>query len=107
MKHSSLSYLFTNAAQADIEQLYLDGAEQFGRPQADKYARGLSAVFDRIAQYPRLARLREEIDPPVRALPYKSHIIIYDIGSDDRVIIVRVRHCREDWMAEQYDASGT
>lgn len=103
MDNRTPAYHITNAAQADIEQLYLNGAAQFGQFQADKYAAGLAAAFDRIARYPRLTRLRDEIDPPIRALPYGSHIILYDVDSEDQVTVVRVRHGREDWIVESHD----
>ena len=59
---------------------------------------GLEATFEFLADYPRAARLRQEISPPVRALPYKAHLIVYDIENDDVIVILRIRHSREDWM---------
>jgi len=64
---------------------------------------GLSAIFEFLADYPQAARLREEISPPVRVHPYKAHLVIYDVGDEDKVIILRVRHGREDWISSNYD----
>ena len=50
-----------------------------------------------------MPRLREEISLPVRVHPYKAHLVIYDVGDEDEVIILRVRHGREDWMSSNYD----
>lgn len=91
---------FRPAAEDDIRAIYRNGYLEFGRELADRYHDGLETVFDFLAQYPRAARLREEIDPPVRAHPYKSHMIIYEVGDDERVTILRVRHGHEDWMAD-------
>ncbi len=70
----------------------------FGLAQADKYHDGMTAAFEFLADYPRAARLREEIDPSVRAYNYKSHLIVYDLDDDDTAIVLRVRHGHEDWQ---------
>ena len=72
----------------------------FGPQQADRYHEGLTATFGFLAQYPRAARLREEVDPAVRAHPYKVHLIVYELDADDVVTILRVRHGHEDWMTD-------
>jgi len=60
-------------------------------------------AFEFLADYPRAARVREEIGSAVRAYPYKSHLIIYEVGTGDGVVILRVRHSREDWQAMQQE----
>jgi toxin ParE1/3/4 len=55
-------------------------------------------VFEFLADFPRAARLRAEINPPVRAYRYQSHMILYDLDDDDIVIVLRVRHGHEDWI---------
>lgn len=96
-------FRLTRAAVDDLTAIFLEGIEQFGLPQADTYHEGLSAIFAFLANYPHAARLREEISPPVRVHPYKAHLVIYDVGVEDEVIILRVRHGREDWMSSNYD----
>ncbi|CAN5661823.1 hypothetical protein BH10PSE14_BH10PSE14_35550 [soil metagenome] len=91
---------FRPAAEDDIRAIYRNGFVEFGREQADRYHDGLDAVFDFLARYPRAARLREEIDPAVRAHPYKAHLIVYELGDGDLVTILRVRHGHEDWMSD-------
>lgn len=92
------AYRFTRTATDDLVAIYLEGLEQFGLVQADRYHHGLQRTFEFLAENPRAARLREEISPPVRAHPFKAHIIIYDeVG--DGVLILRVRHGREDWVS--------
>ena len=94
------TYRLTAAAVDDIAGLFLDGLERFGLAQADVYHEGLAATFAFLADFPRAARLREEIVPPLRIHRYRSHMIVYEIGADDAVIILRVRHGREDWLAD-------
>jgi len=71
----------------------------FGVAQAERYSDGLEAAFQFLADYPRAARLRTEMPRPVRAHPYKSHLIIYR-ADQDGVLIIRIRHAREDWIDE-------
>jgi toxin ParE1/3/4 len=91
-------YLLTNAASNDIAAIFMQSLAQFGQAQADKYYAGLDAAFEFLAEFPRATRLREEIDPPVRAFRYRSHVVVYDLGEANTVIVLRVRHCREDWI---------
>jgi toxin ParE1/3/4 len=94
-------YRLTKAASNDIANIFREGLGLFGLAQADTYHDGLTATFELLASYPRLARLREEIDPPVRAYPYQSHLIVYELAADDMVAILRVRHGHEDWMSDE------
>lgn len=96
-------FRLTRAAADDLTAIFLEGIEQFGLPQADAYHEGLSAIFAFLAGYPYAARLREEISPPVRVHRYKAHLVIYDLGDEDEVIFLRVRHGREDWVSSTYD----
>lgn len=94
-------YRLSRAAADDLAAIFQHGVERFGLRQADDYHEGLAATFAFLADYPRAARQREEIDPPVRVHPYKAHLIIYETTTDERVLILRVRHGREDWLADR------
>lgn len=94
------AWRLTRAAVDDIAGIFVEGLALFGLEQADKYHDGLAAAFDFLADYPRAARLRDEISPPVRAYPYKSHLILYELEDGDAVVILRVRHGREDWLSD-------
>lgn len=77
--------------------LYMQGAQQFGERQADRYHDDLIAVFERLADFPRIGMVRVGIDPPVRALSHGSHVIVYR-EEPEGVLILRVRHGHEDWQ---------
>ncbi len=77
----------------------------FGIAQADRYAEGLLNALDRIADFPGAARLRTELQPPIRAYPYKSHLILYDIGATGDLLVVRIRHGHEYWTGQAGDSS--
>jgi toxin ParE1/3/4 len=92
----ALTYRLTEAAAEDLVHIYIEGVVQFGNRQADAYHDRLEQTFQLIAENPGIARERSEIAPPVRVHPCGSHMIIYEIEELD-VLILRVRHHREDW----------
>ncbi len=96
-------YRISRAAADDLVGIYLEGLTLFGEAQADRYHEGMEAAFLFLAQYPRAVRLRDEIEPPVRAYPYKSHLIVYELSDDDMVMVLRVRHGHEDWASPAAD----
>lgn len=91
-----MAYSLSLKAEEDVIDIYAHGARAFGTSQAETYFAGLEQAFAFLAEYPRAARERREITPPVRVHPFKSHIIVYRINGAD-VRILRVRHGHEDW----------
>lgn len=98
------AYRLTRAAADDIAAIYVEGLGLFGLMQADAYHDALFDTFEFLADYPRATRLRQEMYPPVRAYPYKAHLIIYELDHDDTIVILRVRHAREDWQGGQTES---
>ena len=92
-------YLLSRAADEDLIQIYVSGAESFGLDQARRYHRQLFAAFSFLAENPRVAHLRDKIKPPVRAYPVGSHIVIYTVRQNNDVFVLRIRHAREDWLS--------
>ena len=87
-------------AARDLQDIWWHGFEQHGMAVADDYAARLDQAFTLLADHPELARLRTEVDPPIRAWPCRSHLIVYDVGPDGAITILRVRHHREDWLSD-------
>ena len=94
-----MAYRVSDDAGDDIVQIYAIGVREFGPRLADLYHDGLFDLFDLLAASPGIARERREIDPPVRVHPYGSHIVIYRAEGAD-ILIIRVRHGREDWISD-------
>lgn len=94
-------YKLTRAAADDVAAIFRDGVERFGLELADRYHDGLAATFSFLAAYPQAARERIELRPPVRIHRYKAHLVIYEVR--DQVVVLRVRHGREDWLAEMQE----
>jgi toxin ParE1/3/4 len=90
-------YKLTRKAANDIANIYVQGVEIFGIPQAEKYHADMKLKFELISDTPYLTRERNEFDPPVYIHPYESHIIIYTVDDDSDITILRVRHGNEDW----------
>lgn len=91
-----MTYRISDAAYEDYLALYAEGVARFGATQAMSYSDSLEHTFELIAENPGLARLRTELKPAVRVHPHGSHMIIYE-EMDDLVIILRIRHARENW----------
>ncbi|MDZ7628328.1 MAG: type II toxin-antitoxin system RelE/ParE family toxin [Parvularculaceae bacterium] len=89
---------FTKEADADIIRLYIEGAERFGAPEAEKYIAGFEAACAFIERSPLAVRERSEFEPPMRIHPYRSHVIIF-VVEEGGVLVIRVRHAREDWAS--------
>ena len=87
-------------AERDVIAIYREGLRTWGMAQADAYHNRLEEVFGLLARFPRLAPERGEIDPPVRVHPHGAHIVVYVVEPDGGVLIVRVRHGREDWIGD-------
>lgn len=86
-------------AAEDLERIKQEGERLFGPVQARTYAMELRDRIERIAETPHLFRERRELNPPIRTCPHKSHVILYRVEGDE-IIILRVRHGREDWLSE-------
>ncbi len=92
-----MAYKLSVKAEQDIVHAFHEGVRLFGVEQAEKYFAGMEQVFQFLSDTPKAARQRTEITPPVRIHPYRSHIIVYLIDSKSDVLILRVRHGRENW----------
>jgi len=89
-------YRLSRAAEFDLVAIAEYGIETFGLEQTLAYRDHLLRAFEFLAQFPRAARLRTELRPPVRIHPCRSHIIVYR-EDDHGILILRIRHGREDW----------
>jgi toxin ParE1/3/4 len=86
-------------AREDLARLHDEGIGQFGMAQAERYFTALERALAFLAEYPFAARERLETTPPVHIHPSRSHVIVY--RNDDRgVLVLRVRHAREDWRSD-------
>ncbi|MGP9822163.1 type II toxin-antitoxin system RelE/ParE family toxin [Salinarimonas sp. NSM] len=95
-----MPWRLTKKAEDDLVRVVRESRTLFGSPHAEAYARGLHKSFDFLAEHPKAAREREDIVPPVRVHPFRSHLIVYRILEGGEVAIIRIRHAREDWIMD-------
>ncbi len=88
----------SEAAAADLVDIYAYGAVRYGLAQADDYMAGLRRLFESLLGSPFMGRERNEIRPPIRLMPCGAHHVFYDVIGD-RLIIQRVLHHMADWTA--------
>lgn len=83
-------------AVADLDAIWTHTAGRWGAAQAAAYLSGLDAAFTLLAEFPEIARLREELTPPLRIHRYREHLVIYRAEAD-HIDILRVAHGRANW----------
>ena len=66
----------TEFADADLIDIYLYGATNFGQPVAESYFSSITQTFQFLAENPFKAMERAEFKPPVRIHPHNKHLII-------------------------------
>jgi toxin ParE1/3/4 len=87
----------TPRAEADLEDIWRNGAAEWSPEQEDRYIDGLVAVFAPLRSMPRIARERTEVTPPVRIHPSGPHLVIYRIAAP-HLEILRIVGGRQDWQ---------
>lgn len=96
-----MEYRLSAQAQQDLLAIYVQGAERFGPDQADRYAERFIDAFERLVDFPEMARPRREYGGR-RILRVGIHIVVYRIEADT-IFVIRVRHGREDWRSDEDD----
>lgn len=89
-------------AIADIEDIWAYTVETWSREQAESYLAGLDVAMFTLSEFPEMARLRPEFEPPVRIHPYRAHLIVYRF-SDVAIDVIRILPARSDWAAVLID----
>ncbi len=85
-------------AEADLDGIWDYTVDTWSETQAVDYLSGMDAALKLLAEFPEMARLRQEFAPPVRIHPYRKHLIIY-IADDSFIDVVRVVHAQANWSA--------
>ena len=94
------SWHLTEAAEEDLIEIWREGAKRWGPVQADRYADAFEATFALLARFPEMASDRRELTPPLRVHPSGAHMILYCPHSGGSILVIRVRHQREDWTTD-------
>ena len=86
------------AAETVLSNIWHYGADNWGKEQADHIADSLFALFDLLADFPEMARERDEFRPPVRIHPSGVHLVIYRTDGQG-VEIIRILHAHQNLFA--------
>jgi toxin ParE1/3/4 len=93
-----MAWRTTALADEDIASIEVFGTITFGRRLAEQYVDELLAVFDMIANSPRIVPERDEVEGHVRLYNHRSHRIFYAV-EEGGIVVIRVLHASMDWMA--------
>lgn len=88
---------FSERVDGELRAIYVESAERFGIPQAERYLASLHRSFVFLASNPRITREREELISRARAYRHQAHMIIYREEADG-ILIIRLPHARSDWI---------
>ena len=94
------AYTLSRKAAEDLRAIAEYGASHHGAERAEVYVRELIKALERIAAYPRTHRLRNELRPALRIARQAAHVVVFHIQDDGDVLILRIRHGREDWSTD-------
>ena len=86
----------TRQAHEDIGALWREGYERWGEAQADAYYDLLTAAIERLAEFPEMGRVREDVRAGYRCLTVRQHLVFYTLEGE-RVMIQRVLRAETDY----------
>ena len=87
--------VISDAAQADLKDIYQYGLRQWGKAQSDRYLEKLKTQLWLLTEQPMMGTDRPELLAGNKSLPVESHTLYYRVTSDT-VEIIRVLHGRQD-----------
>ncbi len=82
-------------AENDLEEIYDYSVDRFGLKVADEYFSQMVEGFDRIAQFPESAIVRNELTADLRSKVYGSHVIFFKV-QPEQILIIRILHQSRD-----------
>jgi toxin ParE1/3/4 len=86
----------STVAKSDLRDAFVCGLEKYGRVAAHRYLDELLNRIGTLSEFPLRYSERKDIDPPVRVIPHKGHVVLYRVG-EDQVAILRVVSRFRDW----------
>jgi toxin ParE1/3/4 len=90
-------YILRQAAETDLEAIWLYTMQDWGLEQADHYIGALLSRFDWLAEHPSAGRKRPDIKPGYHCYPEGRHLIFYTVRPD-RIEIIGVVHQGMDYL---------
>jgi toxin ParE1/3/4 len=82
-------------ARTDLDRIWDQTVETWGRDQAKTYLRALNRAFKALSKKPDLGRIYDDLYEGLRVCPSGKHLIFY-FAADKGIDIVRFLHERMD-----------
>lgn len=81
-----MRYRLTEQAEADLENILIEGILRFGELQALKYANSFKRTFELLADMPMIGRSSERGHPDENRFLHGRHVIYYRVEADEIVV---------------------
>lgn len=78
-----------------MRNLYLQGAEDFGVQQAERYLAAIDQALILISSFPYAGASATRTDLTIRTYTVKSHRILYQVRGGNAPLILRILHARQ------------
>ena len=95
----STSYIISQKATEDLEEIWLHTYFHWSEKQADKYYNILIENIELVAQNINIGRNVDYIKMGDRCLPVEQHLIFYTITTENIVKIIRILHQKMDTLS--------
>ncbi len=82
--------------KADLTAIWDNTIKAWSVAQAEVYLLSLDQMFQKLAEFPEMARLLPEFIPTVRIHTFRKHVIIYSI-EETAIDVIRIVHSRTNW----------
>lgn len=102
MSARRLRVVLTDQAESDLRDILNFTARTWGREQRSAYRRLMRDATTTLASSPSLGRARDDLFAGLRSFPVRSHILYY-LEADDRLVIIRILHTRQDPSRESWE----
>ena len=97
-----MNYFLSDAADADLQDIYQFGYGAWGERQAGSYISELQSLFERLAASPGIGRHRPDLHATLQSFPHSAHQVFFtQLGS--QVAFVRVLHGAADHQRQFQD----
>lgn len=90
-----LNIVFSAAAIADLEHIWLYTLHKWSLLQADRYYAEIIKEIDFLSQHPDSGKAQSHIREGYRAAKVKSHLIFYRVA-EDQLEVMRILHANMD-----------
>ncbi|WP_374389555.1 type II toxin-antitoxin system RelE/ParE family toxin [Sandaracinobacter sp.] len=80
----------TIRAEKDLSEIFAHVAHEFrffGEDAARSYCEGLKEALEQLARFPMNGRAETQIDERTRSLPFRKHMIYYELDGDGIVVL--------------------